>query len=84
METHQDVMAMAERWLRHVVNGVVRNHGPEIERLFGRSVREPEIPFPRITMAQATAILPFRLDVVRHYLDLFRNGCPPTADSVSA
>jgi aspartyl-tRNA synthetase len=57
IESHEDVMDLEERWLRHVVAAVADAHGAEIERLLGRNVRVPETPFPRITMAEARRIL---------------------------
>lgn len=57
IDSHEDLMALEERWLRHVVAAVKAEHGAEIERLFGREVRVPQIPFPRITMAVAQQVL---------------------------
>jgi len=57
IESHEDVMALEERWLRHVVAAVEREHGADVERLFGRTVRVPETPFPRITMAEALDVV---------------------------
>ena len=60
IESHEELMALEERWLRHVVAAVVREHGTEVERLYGTQVRVPEAPFPRITMAEARKILAAR------------------------
>jgi len=57
IDSHEDVMALEERWLRHVVAAVEREHGTEVERLFGRQVRIPDAPIPRITMAEAQGLL---------------------------
>lgn len=57
IDSHTDVMALEERWLGHVVGAVVDEHGAAIERVFGRVVRVPEAPFPKITMAEAHEIL---------------------------
>ena len=57
IESHDDVMAIEERWLRSVVAAVASAHGADILRTFGRHVTVPEIPFPRITMAEAGDIL---------------------------
>jgi len=57
IDSHEDVMDLEERWLCHVVGAVARDHGADIERRFGRTVRVPESPFPRVTMAEARAIL---------------------------
>jgi aspartyl-tRNA synthetase len=57
IESHEDVMALEEEWLAHVVAAVARDHGAEVERLLGRPVRVPVTPFPRITMAAAQEIV---------------------------
>lgn len=57
IDSHHDVMALEERWLRHVVAAVEREHGAEVERVSGRRLRVPEVPFPRITMKEAHRIL---------------------------
>ena len=62
IESHEDVMAIEERWLRTVVSAVADQHGPEIERLFGRPVAVPDIPFPRITMAEAHELVGASVD----------------------
>jgi aspartyl-tRNA synthetase len=60
IESHDDVMALQERWLRHVIADVERRHGDDVLRLFGRQVRVPDLPFPRLTMAEAGEILAAR------------------------
>jgi aspartyl/asparaginyl-tRNA synthetase len=57
IESHEDLMALEEQWLQHVVAAVVAAHGPDMERLFGRTPAVPDIPFPRITMAEAQLVL---------------------------
>ena len=57
IESHEEVMAVEERWLRHVVATVEGDHGHEIARLFGRVVTVPDVPFPRVTMADARRML---------------------------
>ena len=57
IESHEEVMAVEERWLRHVVATVEGDHGHEIARLFGRVVTVPDVPFPRVTMADAGRML---------------------------
>ena len=57
IDSHEDLMDIEERWLRHVVAAVAREHGGDVERLFGTGVRVPETPFPRVTMAEAQEIL---------------------------
>ncbi|MFB7945042.1 aspartate--tRNA(Asn) ligase [Kitasatospora phosalacinea] len=49
----QDVMAFEELMLRRVLEQVAERHGEEIERHRGVRVVVPELPFPRLTMAEA-------------------------------
>ena len=57
IESHEDVMAMEERWLHHILTRMRDEHGAAIERLLGVEVRLPPVPFPRLTMRQAHALL---------------------------
>jgi aspartyl-tRNA synthetase len=57
IETHEDVMACTERWLAHVFRRVRERHGEEIQARLGVEVAEPAVPFPRVTMAEAQAVL---------------------------
>jgi aspartyl-tRNA synthetase len=49
----EDVMDFEERMLAHALAAVAARHGEEITGHFGATVTVPEVPFPRITMAQA-------------------------------
>jgi aspartyl-tRNA synthetase len=57
IDSHEDLMDLEERWLRHVLAEVARQHGDEVRRLYGRDVRVPDVPFPRLTMAEAHEVL---------------------------
>ncbi len=57
IDSHEDVMTLEEQWLAHVVAAVQRAHGAEILRLFGREVKVPGLPFPRMTMDEAQRVL---------------------------
>ncbi|HEX2272690.1 MAG TPA: aspartate--tRNA(Asn) ligase [Acidimicrobiales bacterium] len=57
VESHHDVMAFEERWLRHVLEVVQATHGEDIARWFGAEVTVPDLPFPRVHMADAHKIL---------------------------
>ena len=60
IDSHEDLMDLEERWLAHAVATVAREHGDDVERLFGIPVQVPETPFPRVTMAEAQRILAAR------------------------
>jgi len=57
VESHEDVMAFTERWLQYAYKRVKEVYGDEIERVFGVNIQVPEVPFPRMTMSKAYAIL---------------------------
>jgi aspartyl-tRNA synthetase len=57
IDSHEDVMAFEEAWLAHTLTAVKEVHGDQIERTFGSEVRVPELPFPRITLADAKELL---------------------------
>jgi nondiscriminating aspartyl-tRNA synthetase len=53
----EDVMDFEERMLAYVLANVAKEHTEAISDLLGTEVTVPELPFPRITMAQAHEIL---------------------------
>jgi nondiscriminating aspartyl-tRNA synthetase len=57
IDSHEDVMQMEERWLAHSLAVVAAEHGADIDRLFGVEISVPEVPFPRVTFAEAQAIV---------------------------
>ncbi len=57
IESHQDVISFQERWLQSIYRQVKEKHGEQIQARFGVEVNSPEIPFPRLTMAEAFEIL---------------------------
>jgi aspartyl-tRNA synthetase len=52
-----DVMAFEEQLLAHAVTAVAERHGTQIREQLGAEVTVPALPFPRITMAAAQAVL---------------------------
>jgi aspartyl-tRNA synthetase len=52
----EEVMEFEERMLAHVIAAVAEKHGGQIREHFGTEVTVPEVPFPRITMAEAHQI----------------------------
>ena len=57
INTHDDVMSFTERWLQYAYKRVKEELGDEIKEIFGVDIQVPEVPFPRMTMAEAYAIL---------------------------
>jgi len=57
IDSHEDVMAFEEVWLAHVLAVVAREHGAQIESTFGGRVTVPSLPFPRVTLSEAKALL---------------------------
>jgi aspartyl-tRNA synthetase len=57
IEGVEDVMAFEERMIAHALAKVADKHGEMIAELYGMKVVVPEIPFPRITMAQALEVM---------------------------
>ena len=57
IDSHEDVMAVEERWLAHVLGAVAETHGERIRETFGTEVAVPALPFPRVTLEQAKELL---------------------------
>ncbi len=57
IDSHEDVMAVEERWLAHVLGSVADSHGALIRETFGAELSGPTLPFPRITLAEAKQML---------------------------
>jgi nondiscriminating aspartyl-tRNA synthetase len=57
IDSHEDVMAFEEAWLAHVFGVVAAEHGEAIRETFGVEVVVPELPFPRIALADAKELL---------------------------
>lgn len=55
--SHEDVMRSEERWLRYVLERVRAQFGEAVRQTFGVEVTVPEVPFPRIPMAEALEIV---------------------------
>jgi aspartyl/asparaginyl-tRNA synthetase len=53
----EDVMSFEERMLAHVLAAVAAAHGDAIEEQFKTTVTVPRVPFPRLTLADAQAML---------------------------
>jgi nondiscriminating aspartyl-tRNA synthetase len=57
IDSHEDVMSFQEHWLEYIYQRVKDLHGEEIKTLFGVDLAVPQVPFPRVTMAEAYQIL---------------------------
>lgn len=54
---HHDVMDFIENWLQYIWQQVKDKHGDAIQEKLGVEVVVPEVPFPRIPMAEAIEIV---------------------------
>jgi nondiscriminating aspartyl-tRNA synthetase len=57
IDSHEDVMAVEERWLAHVLASVAARYGEKIRETFGTELVVPTLPFPRVTLAEAKQML---------------------------
>ncbi len=57
IESEEDVMKMEENILHYAISEVKKKHGDKIKELLGIDIVVPTVPFPRITMREAYAIL---------------------------
>ena len=74
IDSHEDVMQLEERWIVHVLAEIASKHSAEIKRLCGREVTIPSLPFPRITLEEARAILATQGHHIDHKADLDPEG----------
>jgi aspartyl/asparaginyl-tRNA synthetase len=57
VQSHEDLMALEEALIRHVLEEVADQHGDEIEQLFGLRVNRLDAPIPRIPFARAIELV---------------------------
>jgi aspartyl-tRNA synthetase len=57
IEGPEEVMAFAEAMLAQAISGVAKAHGAAIAEARGADLTVPDVPFPRVTMAEAIAVL---------------------------
>ncbi len=57
IDSHEDVMAMEEKFITHIFKKVVEAHGNDVEKTFGVALNVPSLPFPRVTLNEARSIL---------------------------
>src|SRR3989339_58118 len=70
IDSHEDVMRLEERWLRHILQVVKDEYGEEIKVVFGTEIAVPNILFPCVTMAEASEIL----DQMGHHIERGEKG----------
>jgi aspartyl-tRNA synthetase len=56
-EDHHELMALEEAWLTHAIACVAEAHGEEIRARLGVEVVVPTAPFPKVSLAEAQAIV---------------------------
>ncbi|NPV56427.1 MAG: aspartate--tRNA(Asn) ligase [Anaerolineae bacterium] len=57
IDSHEDVMAFEENMLRYTYQRVAEKYGDVIQEQMNFELRVPEVPFPRLPMAQAIEVL---------------------------
>lgn len=57
IETHEDVMSFTDGLIQYAYKRVKEEYGPEVKEIFDVDIEVPEVPFPRLTMAEAYEIL---------------------------
>ena len=70
IESHEDVMAFEERWLQYTLERVRAQFGGAVRETFGVEITVPEVPFPRVPMAEAQRLVAER----GHHLPPERKG----------
>jgi nondiscriminating aspartyl-tRNA synthetase len=70
IDSHEDVMGFEERWLRYTLERVRARYGEAVRETFGVEIVVPDVPFPRVPMAQAQRIVADR----GHQAPLERRG----------
>jgi len=57
IQDHSNLMVLEESWLHHILSRISDRYGEQIEKEFGVKVTIPQLPFPRIPLAEARRIL---------------------------
>ncbi len=57
IESHEEIMALMEQWLAFVYKAVSEAYSKDIKTYFGTELQELSLPFPRISMEKAQAVL---------------------------
>ncbi len=70
IDSHEDIMRVEEEFLRDVIQAVKDKHGDTIKQHFNIDIIVPSLPFPRITLDEARAILETKGHVITSKADL--------------
>lgn len=57
IESHHELMAEEEKMIMAMLTAIKEKYGEEIKSTYGRELVIPQLPFPRITIAEAKKIL---------------------------
>ena len=57
IESHEEVMRLEEEWLAYIFKKIKAELGDEIKALFNVEITVPSLPFPRVNMTEARAIV---------------------------
>jgi aspartyl-tRNA synthetase len=60
IDSHEDVMSFQEQLLVNAITAVKEKHGEEIKKLYDLDIEIPNVPFPRIPLAEAHKIIEAR------------------------
>jgi len=55
--SHEDLMAEEEKMMATIFKAVKEKYGQEIKEFYGQEIIVPKLPFPRLTLKEAKAIL---------------------------
>lgn len=56
IKSHHDLMDEEERMVVSMLKAIKEKHGGDIEKLYGRTVQIPQMPFPRLTVKEVKEI----------------------------
>jgi len=57
INSHLDVMASEEKWVKNFMSKIKKEYGSKIKEIFGEEVVVPKVPFPKITMEEAQRLV---------------------------
>lgn len=57
IKSHHELMEFEERLIQYMISEIVVRYGEEIKKYYGRELRVPTLPFPRLTIEQVKEIM---------------------------